>query len=472
MPEFKYFDGLFRNSKVNAIAQIDTAGFVLSVSPAFTRLFGYTNSDITGQHFSIFFTEEDRLMGKPQQEISSVLQSGQGDDKNYLMDKDGQRIWVSGESILIAGPGGAKTILKIIQNIHEQKETQFALSRANVLQTNILETITDAVIVLDTSLRIISANAAFYKLLKSDLLALTDFAAFIKPYDTTGHLLNKVRSVITTQIPFSKEEMEVFGPTGEKVFEVSCKPMESGPGLQKVLLVAHDITAHRRAQIEREDIMGFVAHELRNPLANIMLTNEMMNLLLKEHPMENFQSLLLKSKNNIVRLNKMITELYDAEKINSGKLYLEMTRFDFDDMITEAIDTVGVLHPEYEFKIEGRAKTIVTGDRYRLIQVVTNYLNNGIKYSNGSTEIILWVEATRQEVIVCVEDKGLGISAGQLPFIFDRFFRAEKTRNLEGMGLGLYLCRRIMDAHNGRVWAESDDGKGSRFYLSLPINHV
>jgi len=469
MAELEYFEGLLKNSRVNGVLQLDTEGNILAVSAAFTSLFGYTYKDVDGQNFSIFFTSEDKLKNKPQIELEKVLKDGQCDDKNYIVHKNGQITWVSGESILISSAKGEKTILKIIQDIRQQKEFEFSLSRANDLRQSILATIADAVVVLNKQMHIVMANAAFYRLVKNEHPSFADFAAIINAFDANGILLEKIKHVMNTGEAFSRQQIEIFSPKGEKMFEVSCHPMLANEIEETVLLVAHDITAQKRAQIEREDIMGFVAHELRNPLANILLTNEMMAMLLQNQSAPEFATLLQKSKNNITRLNKMITELYDSEKVNAGRFELDITTFNIDEMLKEAVETTQALHPMYNIIQKGAAGIAVKGDRYRLMQVVTNYLSNGIKYSNGEKEVTISVSKNNNSVIVCVEDKGLGISADQLPYIFDRFFRAEKTRNLEGIGLGLYLCRRIMDAHNGRVWAESEDGKGSRFYLSLPI---
>jgi signal transduction histidine kinase len=171
-----------------------------------------------------------------------------------------------------------------------------------------------------------------------------------------------------------------------------------------------------------------------------------------------------------MRLNKMITELYDATRVYSGNLQLEISTFNFSEMISEAIETVEVLQPAYNIIVKGNGNINVRGDRYRLIQVVTNYLSNGIKYSNGRTDVILTITHDENTITVSVEDNGLGISKSQLPYIFERFFRAEKTKNLEGIGLGLYLCRQIISAHKGQVWAKSEEGKGSTFYFSIPIN--
>ncbi|MEO7800888.1 MAG: sensor histidine kinase, partial [Ginsengibacter sp.] len=94
--------------------------------------------------------------------------------------------------------------------------------------------------------------------------------------------------------------------------------------------------------------------------------------------------------------------------------------------------------------------------------------SNGIKYSEGQTDVELSVKHDDKSVTVAVKDNGLGIAKDQQPYIFNRFFRAEQTKNLEGMGLGLFLCRKIITAHNGSVWVESEVGKGSTFYFSIP----
>jgi signal transduction histidine kinase len=106
-----------------------------------------------------------------------------------------------------------------------------------------------------------------------------------------------------------------------------------------------------------------------------------------------------------------------------------------------------------------------------LIQVVTNYLTNAVKYSDGNTTIDLEIKLEDEAVVVSVKDHGKGIPAKDLPYIFNRFYRAEKTKGLEGLGLGLFLSRQIVEAHNGRTWVESREGEGSTFYFSLPLTH-
>src|SRR5664279_44121 len=138
MVEPDYFELLFRNCRVNALMQMNQNGHILRINAAFTELSGYTRDELTGKHFSILFTEQDRLLQKPAKELENVLQTGQGDDKNYFLHKSGQHRWVSGESILVDGAKGEKIILKIIQNIRQEKEFELSLERAGILRQQIV----------------------------------------------------------------------------------------------------------------------------------------------------------------------------------------------------------------------------------------------------------------------------------------------------------------------------------------------
>jgi signal transduction histidine kinase len=297
-----------------------------------------------------------------------------------------------------------------------------------------------------------------------------NISALIEPYDVQHYLVNAIKNTIKTKKGFSNKQIEIEIPSGEKrIFDVSCTPLQN-VGEDNLLMIVHDVTVHKQIEREREDIMGFVAHELRNPLANIILCNEVMSEAIRDNEIDVLADMLERNKNNVTRLQKMITELYEATRINSGYLQLEVSTFNFGEMVKEAIVTIEVLQPSFNIVLKDDTNFEVTADRYRLIQVITNYLSNGIKYSNGKTEVSLSVIHDENSVTVSVKDEGLGISKEQLPFVFERFFRVEKTRNIEGIGLGLYLCQQIIHAHKGIVWAESEEGKGSTFYFSIPLN--
>ncbi|CAN5600883.1 hypothetical protein BH10BAC2_BH10BAC2_32550 [soil metagenome] len=469
---FNCFESLFHEAKKNSVLLLDDEGVIMEVNTAFLASFGYNPEDVIGKNFSLLFTEEDLKKDLPSKEIARTLKEGQAYDNNYILLKDHTKTWVSGESILIQNDKGAVCILKIIQNINEQKLSEFSISRLNDFNESILRSIEDVVIVIDNTMQVVKANNAFYSLFGGSPAENVpkNFAALIAAFDTHKNLQKNIENLLQTKESFSNTEIEIKTDPGEEIFfEVSGSALQNTSEQISVLLVMHDISVQKKSARQREDIIGFVAHELKNPLANIMLCNQLMEQFMKEGNEAGISNLLQRSSNNVNRLNKMIQELYDATKLNSGNFELEIKQFNFIEMVEEAKDTIEVLHPAYRIIINGAGNIAVKGDRYRLIQVVTNYLSNAIKYSDGEKYVAIDIVQYESFIRLSVKDKGLGISATQLPYIFNRFFRAEKTKNMEGIGLGLFLCRQIIQAHHGSVWAESEEGKGSVFYFTVPI---
>lgn len=468
-----YFSPLFFQAKENSVLLLDEEGIVLEVNHAFINVFGYEKEDVCGKNFRMLFTDEDQAKGLPAKEITTVLTRGQAFDNNYLVQKNKIATWVSGESILIKDDDGKNYILKIIQNINKQKISENSIITLNELNDSILKSIEDGVIVLDKKLKIVKANDAFSRLPNIPVKEITDtsFAELIAPYDKNNELCNKIMLVINSKKGFSNTLLSINENTsGEKIFEISCSLMNDLSADSNVLLVFHDITVQKQAERERNDMIGFIGHELKNPVTSILLSHNLLEELIHHDNATVIKELLERSKKNVLRLNKMIAELYNSTKIYAGNFELEITEFNFIQMIREAIDTVQVLHPAYTIIINNYADDItLSADRYRLIQVVTNYLNNSIKYANKKEDITIIVKMENNLIEVAVKDLGVGIAKDQLPFIFDRFFRAEKTINLEGIGLGLFLCKQIIHAHNGNVWAESEEGNGSTFYFSIPL---
>lgn len=464
------FDALLNQTRDNCLLLLTLEGTIVGINRAFTLGFGFSEEDIIGKNSSVLFTLEDRKKGLPEKELHDVKENGQTSHKNYLVDLNQNPIWVSAESVLVTDKEGKLVILKLIQNIQERKTKEKALRRVNKLNESILSTIRDVVIVLNSEMKVLKANNAFSHLFKNRTVDVTtlNFAEMIKPYDSHGYLLTSLQNAIVNRQSIHNKQIEIEVASGiKRFFNYACMPILDS-GENHVLLILQDITIYKQLEKEREDTIGFIAHELRNPLSNLILCNELMKDMIQDNNKEMMYHLLERSNNSIIRLNKMIAQLYESTKVNAGYLQIEMSEFNFGDMIKEARDTVEVLQPAFNISVEGDTDFTITGDRYRLIQVVTNYLGNAIKYSNGKTAVVLRVQHDDKKVTVSVTDKGTGISKEHLPFVFERFFRVENSRTIEGIGLGLYLCRQIVHAHKGRVWAESEEGKGSTFYFSIP----
>ena len=469
--EVSFFNAFFNNSKENCVLILDTDGIVLSISPSFSKCFGYSEKDLVGKSAVILFTEQDQKDGKFEHELKKVLASGQCNDNNYLVNKNNEITWVSGESVLVKKEEGNVVILKVIQDIHEQKNNETSLRELNNFNENILESIKDGVIVLDEQMNIVKANNAFLTTfnLQPQEIPDFDFISLVSKSDSGYLILENIQSVFISQTGFSNKHLETKSTSGNKrIFELSGSYFVNNAA-HHVLLIFHDVTVYKELEKEREDFIGFITHELRNPLSNVLLLNEIMREAINDNDLLVLKEMIGRSEKNAERMNKMIGGLYDVTKVHSGQLSLEISKFIFIDMVREAIETVQVLQPAYKIKVEGDGDFEIEADRYRIIQVITNYLSNAIKYSNGNKEVVLGISLLRNTVTVHVKDNGLGISKEHLPYLFERFFRIEKTKSIEGIGLGLYLCRQIIRAHHGHVWAESEVNKGSTFFFSLPL---
>jgi signal transduction histidine kinase len=172
------------------------------------------------------------------------------------------------------------------------------------------------------------------------------------------------------------------------------------------------------------------------------------------------------------KLSILVSDLLDVSRIQEKKLQLSFTAFNIDELIDECIENIHLSSPDYRFIREGsRANLTVTADRQRIEQVIINLLSNAVKYSPGKNKVIIKTIAEKDEVIVSVQDFGVGISSNYLKKIFSRFFRVEEQEgNFTGLGIGLYISKEIIERHKGAIWVESEPNKGSTFYFKIPVS--
>jgi len=450
---------------------MDTEGFILNVNEAFSHLFGYQTEDLFGKHTRVLFTLEDQNRRLPEMEIERVNQMYSAVDRNYTLHKDGTCIWVSGESILVKDREGRRFITKFIQNIHEQKVLEKVLKESTEFSESVVKSMTDSIIVFDTDLRILKVNNAFYRLLEITQQTLEGLSVFevehklLQSQEFLDHLKELV--IKETSDDF-KLECKI---DGEQIKHLHFKASFIDGKLvnKRILLVVSDITDKVNAEQKRDDLIAFVIHELRNPLANIALCNTLIDEAVNDNDKGSASEYLRMSSKNTELLKSLIQELYDATKAGSGSLQFDKTVFVLEDLINEAVANVQITNSKFDVVRKGSANFEIRADRGRIGQVFSNYLVNAMKYSAGANKIEVDITLEGGSVTVAVKDFGKGIPPKEIPHLFERYFRAEKTSKIEGLGLGLYLSKQIIDAHNGRVWVTSKENEGSTFYFSLPL---
>ena len=342
-----------------AIFMLDTAGVIVSWNAGAQRLKGYTEQDILGRHFSIFYSAEDVSARKPQTELEIALRDGRVEDEGWRYRKDGTRFW------------------------------------ANVVITAL--------------------------------------------YDASG----------------------------------------AHQGFAKV---TRDLTERRRADEERvrlaqarealrlrDEFLSIASHELRTPLNVLALSLQTIELTLPQEQTA-VRARLEKAQAQLARLTELVHRLFDVTRISEGKLLITLHPTDLIAVVREAVDgcLAGAQKAGSKIRLALPDELEAEVDRIRVHQLVTNVLDNAIKYGRGGP---IDVELTRagRFAVIRVRDEGIGIDEGRLGQIFDRFEQAAPDRAGGGLGLGLYIAKQIANAHAGTITVKSTLNEGSTFEISLPL---
>ena len=221
------------------------------------------------------------------------------------------------------------------------------------------------------------------------------------------------------------------------------------------------------SQKKKDEFIGIASHELKTPLTSVKGYLQVLDSIEEEQPQKQY---IQKTLDNVNKLQQLIYDLLDVSKIQSGQLHLNVSEFDMDTLVDEAIASFQVVSPDHTIRRVGAPfKQVVAADRQRIEQVLTNLLSNAVKYSPGADEVLVYTNKSDDQLIIKVKDFGIGISKEEHLKIFERFYRTKKNSVLiSGFGLGLYICKDIISRHKGNIWVESEED-GTAFYFSLPV---
>ncbi|HEX8376469.1 MAG TPA: PAS domain-containing sensor histidine kinase [Pedobacter sp.] len=232
-----------------------------------------------------------------------------------------------------------------------------------------------------------------------------------------------------------------------------------------------DIDDHKRIEAKKDEFISIASHELKTPLTNIKSFIQLAERQLNTPDVAlNF---LKKADHHVGNLQVLISDLLDVSKINAGMITYNYTDFNFSHLIKESVEAIRASSKKHQIIIESNVDVQLSGDRFRIEQVINNFLTNAIKYSPEADKVILRAGIQQGNLIVSVEDFGIGIKEEHLNKIFDRFYRVDNTAmKYQGLGLGLFISSEIIKRHKGSFWIESVPGKGSIFYFLLPLDNA
>lgn len=341
----------------------------------------------------------------------------------------------------------------------------------------IVETMADGIIILNSEGRITLANAAAERTLGIPRGEITK-RTYKDPAWKTTTLDGKpfpeedlpfVRVMRTGQPIYSSEQM-IEHPDGTRVIiSINAAPLrDASARIEGVVASLTDITDRKRTEQWREEYIHSISHDLRAPLTVIHGQAQM----IQRRPNET--DLVLMSADAIItsahRMNAMIRDLVDSARLEAGQFKLNRVPMDL---------------PIFLAGLEGRLAAVVETKRVRrelpenlpkvladpncLERILTNLLINALKYSPSEADVVVRAKLRGAEVVASVVDLGVGIAPEEVPLIFERFYRSGGTLSTEGLGLGLYITKMLVEAQSGCIWVESQKGKGSTFNFTLPI---
>ena len=324
-----------------------------------------------------------------------------------------------------------------------------------------LDSMQEGVVALTASGAVRWSNAVLQRIAGAQLVPGRPLVHFVRDPE----LLAAVRGALERrQLTFGRATVLAPG----RVFEVSAAPLPAGGAL----IVLHDVTGIEAAQKSRREFVANVSHELRTPLTSIQGYVETLidDPSPRPETTQEFLGIILKNATRMTRLTEDLLALANAENPDHKLNLLPVSAC---TLFHDAIDSIGGKFVDSGIKMQttDAPEAVVVADAYAIQQVFGNLLENALKYAASGKRIHVSAQRLASEVQFTVRDFGPGIASEHLERIFERFYRVDKARSRAsgGTGLGLAIVKHIVQAHGGRIWAESEMGKGTSFHFTLPL---
>lgn len=224
----------------------------------------------------------------------------------------------------------------------------------------------------------------------------------------------------------------------------------------------------KELNVRKDEFIALASHELRTPLTSMYAYLQVLSRLVDD---EKAKTLLEKALEQSKKINHLISDLLDTSKIEAGKLVLRIEEFEINQLLQDTVELISQANETFKITLHSdKNSLILSGDKYKIEQVITNLLTNAIRYCREDKTVDVFLHSENDHIIIGVKDCGVGIEADHFDHIFSRFYQVNNSAKKSGLGLGLYLCHQIISQHHGKIWLESEIGKGSTFWIKLPID--
>jgi len=336
----------------------------------------------------------------------------------------------------------------------------------NRLET-VLDTTLNGILLVDTRGRIEFVNPAMINLLgletKGEYTGMS-LVEVVRSYD----LVRLMEQVLATGDQHTREVI-LYNRSEIMIEALGVPVMTGGKGIRGALLVTRDITRIKRLEEVRKDFAANVSHELKTPISAISgFAETLVNEADSPDMVREFAGIIY---NEAGRMERMVKNLMNISRLETGSVTLKREVINLVELVKETADLLAGRGAQFNLSIQGEAR--VSADHDLIMQVMTNLLDNAIKYSEAPAQIMVNLVTASDRVRVEVNDRGIGIPEHEIDRVYERFYRVDKARSRQtgGAGLGLSIVRHIIEAHGGTVGVKSINGQGSSFYFELPTTY-
>lgn len=336
----------------------------------------------------------------------------------------------------------------------------------------IIQNFADGLMVLDKEGKVLLVNPMFEELLKIKRSEIEGKS--IKDLRERA-FLKKAIDIIFKREKIVKVKREEFSPFPEKTYELTTVPLIREKEKIGHLAIFHDISREKLIEKMKTEFVSFSAHQLRTPLSAIKWSLKMfldgdLGKITKEQ-----KSFISKTYEANEKMIELINDLLDVTRIEEGRYIFKPEFLQLEEIIQKVVKSLKgeIEKKEIKFKLEKPKEKLpkIKMDEEKIALAFQNLLENAIIYTPRGGKVKVSIKKLKNEVEISVKDNGIGIPKGQQKRVFSKFFRASNAMKMEtrGTGLGLYITKNIIEAHGGKIWFESEEGRGSTFYFRLPI---
>jgi PAS domain S-box-containing protein len=491
---------MVENVRDYAIFMLNETGHIMTWNEGAKRINGYSSTEIIGKHFSTFYTAEDLESKKPERELKIAVQTGKYEEEGWRVRKDGSVFW---SSVVITALFNDQNkhigFSKVTRDLTDRKKNEEALRQSEERYRALVEQVTDyEICMLDEKGRIISWNEGARKIkgYTTEEIIGKYFTIFYpqedilngKPayelevarqegkYEEEGWRLRKDgsrfwASVVITAVYNSEGFLLGYSKvtrdlTEKKEAEKALR--ESSERYRRIadeLRITNDELS--AANQELEQFTSIVSHDLQEPVRTIKSFLQLIEMKLNDGQINDLKTYIGKSINAANRMRELIQNLLQYSQL--GKVEVVKEKVNVKELLSEATQNLKTAIEKSKAKITIKTDVdAIEGDRVQLVQLIQNLLSNALKFTNEDHPQIK-IESFRENghVKFAVSDNGIGIAQNDLNKIFEIFRRLNTKREYPGTGIGLAICKKIVDRHGGRIWPESTPGAGTTFYFTL-----